>query len=366
VGEFRPGKYIGEMAMLGISLKRTASIVVTKPTLVLSLTRDDLEDVLDNHEKDQIKWEHVLYCPLHIDQNDLSETKFFGELSSTFLDRIQKHLQVKVFFTEDCLMKEGEYGSEMYILRRGTVGIFVGKKHVIDLVDHGVIGEMAVLGADRRSASVQCKNLCVLQVLHGDVFNHILDQHPEEQCKFDAHVMRRLVGLNRAKMKSDLHGYDEFYGKVHPNKEIMKKMQEMFPLVQKKKKTNVVTGIKEADESPLKPKTVRVICQGIPGIPHGSHQTIHRPSVSSPSSKPPRRTLAFSDAKAVALAVAEAEGEGGEDDEDEDPPADVPQTADQLKKHAEAHKHDHDNDTDYQEKKHNKPLYKTARTGALI
>merc|ERR1719321_2338029 len=121
VGEFRPGKYVGEIAMLGISMKRMATITATKPTLALSLTRDDLEGSLLAQPEDVPKWEHILCQPLHLDTNNLHETKFFSELSNVFVNRIQKHLQVKLFYSDEYLMKEGEYGCEMYGLRRGTV-----------------------------------------------------------------------------------------------------------------------------------------------------------------------------------------------------------------------------------------------------
>merc|ERR1719191_1520554 len=151
VGEFRPGKYCGEMAMLGISLKRTATITAIKPTLVLTLSRDSLEETLTTLPWEAEKWEHILCEPLHIEESKLQETKFFKELSPGFVQRIEKHLQVKLFYKDEFLMKEGEYGCEMYVLRRGTVGIYKGqpKELIIELSDAGVIGEMAVLGSDR-------------------------------------------------------------------------------------------------------------------------------------------------------------------------------------------------------------------------
>lgn len=324
VGEFRPGKYVGEIAMMGISMKRMATITATKPTLLLALTRDDLEASLTANPWELPNWQHILCQPLHIDKNNLSETKFFSQLSSVFVDRIEKHLAVKLFYTDEYLMKEGEYGCEMYVLRRGTVGIYKGqpKELIIELSDAGVIGEMAVLGSDRRSASVMCHSLCVTQVLHGDVFNHILDEYPEERSKFDAHVMRRLVGQNRENMQATLRHYDEFYGKIHPpSQAVMKKLQEKFPLLEKdatpakaRKQRPATAG----GESKVKPRTFHVVCSGIPNIDVTrkeylySDDSVERPSTAPPATRAPRRTMGFADQKAVARKVAEVEGKDGE------------------------------------------------------
>eukprot|EP00746_Dinoflagellata_sp_MGD_P008659 gnl/MRDRNA2_/MRDRNA2_117346_c0_seq1.p1 gnl/MRDRNA2_/MRDRNA2_117346_c0~~gnl/MRDRNA2_/MRDRNA2_117346_c0_seq1.p1 ORF type:complete len:474 (+),score=97.99 gnl/MRDRNA2_/MRDRNA2_117346_c0_seq1:73-1494(+) len=236
LGELRPGKCCGELAMLGILHERMATVTAAQPTVMLVLSKDNLEQVFRDVPSETVKWEHILGRPLHVDKTNLKELKFFSELTPEFVEKIQEQMQTKLFYRGDWLMKEGEYGSEMYILRRGTVGIFQGKvnghnKHVVDLSDNAVIGEMAVLAADKRAASVLCKSLCVIQVLQGDVFKRILADYPEDQSKFDTHSLKRLVGLSRDAVLGDLKELNRKYGRVHPNREILIEQHECLSVV---------------------------------------------------------------------------------------------------------------------------------------
>lgn len=93
---------------------------------------------------------------------------------------------------------------------------------------------MAVLAADKRAASAICKSLCVLQVLQGDVFNHILADYPEDQSRFHTHSLKRLVGLSRGSHLRDLNELDKLYGRVHPNLSILKEQQRADSRTQQK------------------------------------------------------------------------------------------------------------------------------------
>ncbi len=61
-------------------------------------------------------------------------------------------------------------GEEMYIIRHGTVQVEKDGKKVVELPSGTVVGELAVLGTDkRRTATVKCQSLCLIRALHGDV-----------------------------------------------------------------------------------------------------------------------------------------------------------------------------------------------------
>jgi len=256
VGELRPGNCCGEMAMLGILHERMATITAAQPTVVLILSKDNLEQGLKGLPSESANWEHVLGRPLHVDKSNLKDMKFFSELTPAFVQKIQQQLQVKLFYKGEWLMKEGEYGSQMYILRRGTVGIFQGKenghdKHIVDLIDSAVIGEMAVLSADKRAASVLCKSLCVFQVLQGDVFKRILADYPEDHAKFQRLELKRLVGLSRDSMLHDLQELNRKYGRAHPNRELILEQQERFKVVREENRTPHKQMPASTSEGPL-------------------------------------------------------------------------------------------------------------------
>jgi len=99
-------------------------------------------------------------------------------------------------------MKEGHYGDEMYILRSGKVKIEKGGKFVVELPSGVVLGELAVLGSDKRRTA--------------DVFHEILERFPAAKRVFDHAYVARLVSLEVHNAKEELSYYDTFFGSAMP------------------------------------------------------------------------------------------------------------------------------------------------------
>jgi len=78
------------------------------------------------------------------------------------------------------VMKQGDAGDNYYVLRSGTVEIYVTPKDggdpicVLTLTDKGYFGELALMYHAPRAASVICKTDCVLEALDGTSFHTIL------------------------------------------------------------------------------------------------------------------------------------------------------------------------------------------------
>ena len=83
------------------------------------------------------------------------------------------------------IITEGDTGSEMYILVKGTVDIIkttvFGDRFVVATLSdemHCVFGEMAMIDNDRRSATVRAKTDCeTLSIDHGG-FDRFCSEHP--------------------------------------------------------------------------------------------------------------------------------------------------------------------------------------------
>merc|ERR1712087_2043 len=121
----------------------------------------------------------------------------------------------------------GHFGDEMYILRSGTVKIEKDNKFVVELPSGTVLGELAVLGADkRRTATVTCTSLCFVRALHADVFHEILDRFPSAKRVFEHAYVARLVSVHVQSAKEEKCMYDKFYGSATPR--TRGQMQELF------------------------------------------------------------------------------------------------------------------------------------------
>ncbi len=78
------------------------------------------------------------------------------------------------------IMKQGDEGDNYYVLRRGTVDIYVNPQEggepilVLTLTDKGHFGELALMYHSPRAATVVCRTECVLEALDGTSFNTVL------------------------------------------------------------------------------------------------------------------------------------------------------------------------------------------------
>ena len=96
------------------------------------------------------------------------------------------------------IIKEGDSGSEMYILTKGSVDIIkttvYGDPFVVATLDdsmHCVFGEMAMIDNDKRSATVRAKTDCITLSIDRKKFDEFCDSHPASGVK-----LLRLIGIN--------------------------------------------------------------------------------------------------------------------------------------------------------------------------
>jgi CRP-like cAMP-binding protein len=70
--------------------------------------------------------------------------------------------------------EEGDIGNEMFVLNRGSLEIYIGSKKVADVNQTGtVIGEMALLLEEKRSATVKTVTDCNITIIKPDNLENI-------------------------------------------------------------------------------------------------------------------------------------------------------------------------------------------------
>ncbi|MDP2402091.1 MAG: cyclic nucleotide-binding domain-containing protein, partial [Actinomycetota bacterium] len=84
------------------------------------------------------------------------------------------------------LFKEGESGDLMYILMTGTADIIVHDRVMESAGPGTLLGEMAMIDAAPRSATVLATSECTFLPISRDRFNFLVQQTPN----FALHVMR--------------------------------------------------------------------------------------------------------------------------------------------------------------------------------
>mmetsp|Transcript_15333 Transcript_15333/g.33663 ORF Transcript_15333/g.33663 Transcript_15333/m.33663 type:complete len:391 (+) Transcript_15333:59-1231(+) len=129
----------------------------------------------------------------------LEKSAFFAGRSQRFLDALLAEVSVTLFAPGDIIMREGDYGDNMYFLQHGEVEVLSGPQmqKVASLPTGTVFGEMALLGVSRRrAATIRAVELSDCRELDGKAFRFILRKFPAEQRHFQEIARQRKEELN--------------------------------------------------------------------------------------------------------------------------------------------------------------------------
>jgi CRP/FNR family transcriptional regulator, cyclic AMP receptor protein len=104
-------------------------------------------------------------------------------------DLIQSEASEKSFAAGDVIFAEGEPGDELYVVKEGEIRISIQGRNVETVGPGGMAGEMALIDAKARSATVLAKTKCTLYAIDRDAFLRLVGQAPD----FSLEVMRVLA-----------------------------------------------------------------------------------------------------------------------------------------------------------------------------
>lgn len=87
------------------------------------------------------------------------------------------------------IIREGQEGSHMYVVMKGEVTISLKDKVLATAMPGEIVGEMALINSDIRSATVTADTDCTLALIDQSSFESLLRHVPE----FTLHVMNVLA-----------------------------------------------------------------------------------------------------------------------------------------------------------------------------
>ena len=94
------------------------------------------------------------------------------------------------FSAGDVVLREGEQGNHMFVVMKGDLSIRIRDKTIATATRGDIIGEMALINSETRSASVIADTDCVLADIDRSSFDSLLKYVPD----FTMHVMNVLAG----------------------------------------------------------------------------------------------------------------------------------------------------------------------------
>ena len=122
-------------------------------------------------------------------QKLLARTEIFGHLSDQQLAALADAAACESFAPGETVVRQGERGDSLYLVVSGSLDVFKANgggsalalpgQHVASLHQADIFGEMALCTGEARSASVICKEECVLLEIERKHLLPLLEEHPE-------------------------------------------------------------------------------------------------------------------------------------------------------------------------------------------
>lgn len=179
------GSYFGELAMLGVSTTRTATVVCDTVCDLRVLDRRVLMQTLRRYPDENARLKciveaHSLSRKVAIDQ--LKTMDILSGCSDEFLSRLTDQMYAQAFFVGQSLLKQDVESEHMYVVVNGAVEVTLAGVPLSEVRGPVVVGELALLRPGARAlATVRCTSFCECLVVHTPLLgNTLLHEFPQD------------------------------------------------------------------------------------------------------------------------------------------------------------------------------------------
>ena len=152
------------------------------------------DEMSDNMRKKVNMFQHV---------EILRRTRIFEQVSTAFLEEMLIRFKPKMLLPKVMLFAEGDLGSELYFIGKGSVDAFIGGSWVRRLEEGDIFGEIGpLLNSKRRTATCMTAGYCDLYYLDEVDMEYLFANFSEDMEKI------QLVAKKRFKENHDLFSSD--------------------------------------------------------------------------------------------------------------------------------------------------------------
>ncbi|NEQ39748.1 MAG: cyclic nucleotide-binding domain-containing protein [Okeania sp. SIO3I5] len=145
-------------------------------------------DIRDYHILEELPHPLKMKLALQLHKEVIEKVPIFQGATSQFVEEIVMALKPEILPPSEYIIREGNWGNEMYFIKRGLVQAFSEKTGSVyrNMAAGTFFGEIALVYEQRRTASIITLTYCELFVLHKDDFKKVLENYPD----FASHVTK--------------------------------------------------------------------------------------------------------------------------------------------------------------------------------
>lgn len=189
------GSCVGEIAMLTGQL-RSASVCAIEKTSLMALSKKGFTQLADKHPGLVNVISNAILPNLQMGYLAPILADLFGSINMTDMQQLQSEMQWQTLAKGDVLFRQGDPGDGMYIVITGRLQIFIlddnKKEKLHSEVGPGeVVGEIALLTQETRSATLYAIRETNVVKLPTHVFDKLIDQYPKMMVQITRMIVRR-------------------------------------------------------------------------------------------------------------------------------------------------------------------------------
>jgi CRP/FNR family transcriptional regulator, cyclic AMP receptor protein len=127
-----------------------------------------------------------------VDAKSLNQVPLFAGLSKRERERVARWADEIAEPAGYLLVNQGNFAHEFFVLVEGTVDVRKDGEHLTDLGPGDFFGEIALVGHDRRTASVMATTPVRAIVMHARDFGAMRTEMPAVAQRIEAAIRERL------------------------------------------------------------------------------------------------------------------------------------------------------------------------------
>ncbi|MEZ0612098.1 cyclic nucleotide-binding domain-containing protein [Fibrella sp. WM1] len=129
----------------------------------------------------------------------LKNSRLFSDTPANVLASIAPIMKEVTFTDGEAIVQQGDIGTSLFVLFDGQVGVYTGDTLLAELGRGDVFGELALLDAEPRSATVTAQGDVLAFRIDQDDFYDLMEERPEVLRNIIGLLSRRIRTLNQGK-----------------------------------------------------------------------------------------------------------------------------------------------------------------------
>ncbi len=183
----RKGEFFGEMSLIS-GRRRSATVLAGNNCVLIETPRRSMNKLIASVEAVKREIDKVFIARA-------IQSRFAPEASYEQISDIVESAKITRYRAGDMVFTEGEIGDCLHLVRVGSLTIsrnIGGKEVILSYVPAGnYVGEMAMLGENKRSASARAAIATETIRLDGDAFKRLVQRNPVLRLRLQAEYSKR-------------------------------------------------------------------------------------------------------------------------------------------------------------------------------